>query len=114
MRLAERGVAGRDAGAFLVDAQMRPRVHVVRDVVREDAMKPGDTEHDHVIEALASDRADEGSTLGASCRPGRGEPSVPRNPTEQRRQQVVIRERRILFGVEHSPVEHHFSRRSPH
>lgn len=37
------------------------------------------------------------------CREYFGEPSslsVPRNPGEQRRQPVVIRERRILFGVE--------------
>jgi hypothetical protein len=36
-----------------------PGVHVVPDVVGEDALEPGDTEDDHVIEALTSDRVND-------------------------------------------------------
>jgi hypothetical protein len=38
---------------------VRPRIYVVRDVVRQDALESPDTEYDHVIEALPSDRANE-------------------------------------------------------
>jgi hypothetical protein len=43
---------------------VRPRVHVVRDVVGEDALEAGDTEDDQVIEALTSDRANDAFDIG--------------------------------------------------
>jgi hypothetical protein len=48
-----------------------PRVHVVRDVVDEDASEPGGPEYDHVIQALPSDRADEALDV-AFCHGERG------------------------------------------
>jgi hypothetical protein len=68
MRPAESAMAGRDVGASL------PRlrcvlVFMVRDVVRENALEPGDTEYDHVIEARMSDRANEALSESASRGP---------------------------------------------
>ena len=71
MRPAESGVAGRDAVCVLAETQVRPGVHVVRDVVGEDALEPGDTEDDHVIEALTSDRANDALHVGVLPRRSR-------------------------------------------
>ena len=43
---------------------MRPRAHVVRDVVHQEALHPRGAQHDHVIEALTSDRSDEAFDVG--------------------------------------------------
>lgn len=48
----------------LVEAQVRPRAHVVRDVVLHDAPPPGGTQYDHVIEAFTSDLSDEVLDVG--------------------------------------------------
>ena len=50
---------------------MPPCVHVVRDVVDEDASEPSGTEYDHVIQALTSDRADEALDVGVLLRRSR-------------------------------------------
>jgi hypothetical protein len=54
----------------LGQCEMWPRSQVVRDAVGEDALEPGDTEYDHGIEALTSDRANDALDVGvgASCR----------------------------------------------
>jgi hypothetical protein len=48
----------------LAETEVRPRVHVVRDVVRENALEPVDAEYDYVIEALTANRADEALDVG--------------------------------------------------
>ena len=69
MRSAEGGVTGRDAGGSLPRLRVRPGVHVIRDVIREDASEPGGTEYDHVIQA--SDRADAALDVGVLPRRSR-------------------------------------------
>jgi hypothetical protein len=48
---------------------MRPRAHVIRDVVCHDALQSCGAHDDHVIEALASNRSDE--PLNVGILPGR-------------------------------------------
>ena len=64
MRPAESGLAGRDVGASLPRLRCVRVFIVVLDVVREDALEPGETEYDHVIEALTTDRANDALDVG--------------------------------------------------
>jgi hypothetical protein len=52
------------AGCLLVERKMCSRPHVVGDVVSEDPVQPRRVHHDHVIEALASDRTDDPFHVG--------------------------------------------------
>ena len=55
-------------GRVLVEAQMRPRIHVLRNAVLHDALQSRGAQDDHVIKAFASNRSDE--ALDASVLPG--------------------------------------------
>ena len=64
MRPADGGVTGRVTRRVLAEREMRSRAHVVRDVVCKHAVQSRRVHHDHVIEALASDRADDALHVG--------------------------------------------------
>jgi hypothetical protein len=84
----------------LAETQVRPRVHVARDVVREYALQADATEYDDVVEALTSDRANE--ALDTRVLPGRsrcGEDVVDLHRGDGGRD---VRERRITV-VQHVP-----------
>jgi hypothetical protein len=63
MRPADSGDTGRVTGVSLLRARC-VRAQVVREVVREHAVKALCVHHDHVIEAVASDRADDAFRVG--------------------------------------------------
>ena len=50
---------------------MRSRSHVVRDVVCKRSVQPSRVQHDHMIEALAPDRADDSLHVGVLPRRSR-------------------------------------------
>jgi hypothetical protein len=61
MRLADGGVTGRGLGVSL-PSETCSRPHVVRDVGCQHLVQPSSVQHDHLIEALAPDRADDAMT----------------------------------------------------
>jgi hypothetical protein len=66
-RPAVGGMTGRSGGGLL-EAQMLPRAHVVRDVGVRDALQSGGAQDDHVIEAFAPNRPDDSDARFRSLR----------------------------------------------
>ena len=93
MRPTDGFVTGSWRRRVLAETQVRPRVHIVRDVVREYALQSDATEYDDMVEALTSDRANE--ALDIRVLPGRsrcGEDLVDLHRGDGGRD---VRERRI-------------------